>query len=651
MDRIDRRGAEYLELKVSQKEKDEREEKEKEAKQKRRKHWEESKQKGSGGKGAAKKAVRLALDAKTLRCALYLFSLTLDLIPGQASMARGQVRRGGKPLKGQNFVVSDSEEGLVKLDEGCLYRTDDMGEAMVPISLREGVNHPVKLSKDDLLMDVELIDEGAFCALKDMKTNSREYAVMRSNVTQEERDFMTEYHKQSEPQGEAHWSEGLGICNPGDYELDSYKQEPKSARTMKKVEDNMGFEETSLPDKHDCTLADLYSGHYNVCSISKETLSRPDVAIMVVLCCGPGGVSHGTVRKMGNTHLITALAIDCDPLSCATHELSHPHIPVVKYEMGEWEDTLALIHRYVPKVLMSKTYIHVSNSCRQASTGNITFRDLSQAQRDTDWYLALLAKTRCVAWTLENVPSLLRKYEGVYPTSRVFAMNAFCAMGQSRKRMILSNIALDIPKYSGKVVTARDVLGEMKGWKQHEKYWQRNSYGDARSVDTPSFTVTGGAHHIGAPTLGEMYSEHIPGWRERAMLQSLKPEAVRFPANTTETQKRQLVASVVPPLFAACLSKAVFPHLSMGVQKHNMRSMMTSLAVRSEEEIDSAFFSKGGSGREGRENRTVRLTTKESASSSKWLENEGISSYAEAAVMFEGATGAVEKENELLRKQ
>ena len=79
--------SEYLELKVSQKEKDEGEAKEKEAKQKRRKHWEESKQKGSGGKGAAKKAARLALDARTLRCALYLFSLTLDLIPGQAAMA------------------------------------------------------------------------------------------------------------------------------------------------------------------------------------------------------------------------------------------------------------------------------------------------------------------------------------------------------------------------------------------------------------------------------------------------------------------------------------------------------------------------------------------------------------------------------------
>ena len=79
-------------MKVSQKEKDERGEKEKEAKQKRRKHWEESKQKGSGGKGAAKKAVRLALDARTLRCAFCLSSLKLDLIPGQAMMARGQLR-------------------------------------------------------------------------------------------------------------------------------------------------------------------------------------------------------------------------------------------------------------------------------------------------------------------------------------------------------------------------------------------------------------------------------------------------------------------------------------------------------------------------------------------------------------------------------
>ena len=47
--------------------------------------------------------------------------------------------------------------------------------------------------------------------------NSKGYEVMRANVTQEERGFISEYHEQSEPQGEAHWSEGLGICDPRDY--------------------------------------------------------------------------------------------------------------------------------------------------------------------------------------------------------------------------------------------------------------------------------------------------------------------------------------------------------------------------------------------------------------------------------------------------
>ena len=44
---------------------------------------------------------------------------------------------------------------------------------MVSISLREGVTHPIALNEDDLLMDVELIDDGAFCALKDMNRPAR----------------------------------------------------------------------------------------------------------------------------------------------------------------------------------------------------------------------------------------------------------------------------------------------------------------------------------------------------------------------------------------------------------------------------------------------------------------------------------------------
>ena len=80
-----------------------------------------------------------------------------------------------------------------------------------------------------------------------------------------ERDCAKEWNKRrlareyATPQGEAHWSEGLGICGPRDYKLDSCTMEPKSSRATEKAEGNMGFEETSLPDKHDYTLADLYT--------------------------------------------------------------------------------------------------------------------------------------------------------------------------------------------------------------------------------------------------------------------------------------------------------------------------------------------------------------------------------------------------------
>ena len=62
-----------------------------------------------------------------------LFSLTLDLIPGQAAMARGQVRRGGNPLKGQSLVMSDSGEGLVMVDEGAALERSDFAVRRLPL--------------------------------------------------------------------------------------------------------------------------------------------------------------------------------------------------------------------------------------------------------------------------------------------------------------------------------------------------------------------------------------------------------------------------------------------------------------------------------------------------------------------------------------
>ena len=79
---------------------------------------------------------------------------------------------------------------------------------------------------------------------------------------------------------------------------------------------------------------------------------------------------------------------------------------------------MELLYRHVPKALMCKTYIHVSSSCNHASTGNIQKRDSNKTYQDTDWFLSLLEQTGCGVWTLENVPSVLKRYEGRYPSSR-----------------------------------------------------------------------------------------------------------------------------------------------------------------------------------------------------------------------------------------
>ena len=184
-----------------------------------------------------------------------------------------------------------------------------------------------------------------------------------------------------------------------------------------------------------CLLVDLYSNSCQVKSVSRETLERPDVLINVVLGSGMGGVSQGAVRRYGRFHVVTALVVDGNPSAEQTHALSMPHIPTAWYNLANTEDALNLIYRYVPKSLMSKTYIHVSNSCNHASTGNMRGRDLGKTFQDTDWFLSLLEQTGCGIWTLENVPAVLRRYEGHYPTSRRIDMSQHCECAQARTRI------------------------------------------------------------------------------------------------------------------------------------------------------------------------------------------------------------------------
>ena len=388
--------------------------------------------------------------------------------------------------------------------------------------------------------------------------------------------------------------------------------------------------------------------------------------IDVVWGGGIGGVSRGAVRKHGKYHVITALVVDSDPSAEQTHALSMPHIPTACYNLSNTEESLELLYRHVPKALMCKTFIHVSNSCNHASTGNIQKRDLNKTYQDTDWFLSLLERTGCAVWTLENVPSVLKRYEGRYPTSRRIDMCNHCACAQVRTRMILSNRMMVLPRYTGEQVTMRSVLGDIKGWPKDVKLWQRNSWGDPKSVDEPAYTVTSGAYHMGAPSLGELTSEHNATWEDRARLQMMEPEDIQFPPHTTDTEKCRLVAGAIPPPFARQLSLAAAQFQQEGAKRHSLTAMMLQLAV-SEKDTRPVFAGgveerSGGSGLmhmpeeyEQFQRQTNSTTAVKNQSLrrmkkyvSDWGSNE--SEWMESAKLFEDACTEVHSQNEVLKQ-
>ena len=151
----------------------------------------------------------------------------------------------------------------------------------------------------------------------------------------------------------------------------------KAPKTSERETNPLKVGRRVLKEKWDASLSELYSNKFQIKSVSKATLSRPDVLIDVVMGGGIGGVSRGAVRKHGKYHVITALVVDSDPSAEQTHAPSIPHIPTATacYNLSNTEEPLELLYRHVPKALMCKTYIHSSNSCNHASTGNIPKRD------------------------------------------------------------------------------------------------------------------------------------------------------------------------------------------------------------------------------------------------------------------------------------
>ena len=312
-----------------------------------------------------------------------------------------------------------------------------------------------------------------------------------------------------------------------------------------------------LPEKHNASLADWLSGEFTICSISADVFRRADVIPIVVLYGGAGGLEKGLPGKKDGKYLIPAVAIEGKASTVQAHKLNNPHVPCHQLVMVNHEEVLRVVEGYLPRDIWEKSWWHASPSCKTGSSANLgsTVAQVEEWYQTAEWSVALLKKSRCAVWTLENTVRLLRRFVGL-PTARIFRMERHCALPQKRARLIVSNVVIDLALHQGRQLSCFDVLAEKKGWVgPAADLRQRNSFAHVRACDKPAFTVTSGPHHIGGTTIGGLGDEHIPSAADRAILQGWPAgDPMVFPPGNTETENRVLAADLVPPPFAGALA-------------------------------------------------------------------------------------------------
>ena len=118
--------------------------------------------------------------------------------------------------------------------------------------------------------------------------------------------------------------------------------------------------------------------------------------------------------------------------------------------MANHEEVLAAVERYLPRAFWSKSWWHASPSCKKGSCANYG-QSPAEAKnwfKTANWTVALLKKSGCPVWTLENTVRLLQCFVG-FPTAHVFRMGRHCALPQKRARLLVGNIVISIPLYEG----------------------------------------------------------------------------------------------------------------------------------------------------------------------------------------------------------
>ena len=316
-------------------------------------------------------------------------------------------------------------------------------------------------------------------------------------------------------------------------------------------------------EKENCTLDEIRSDRYHVLSVDPAIFDDPLLIPVIVLFAGIGGISLGIRAQLENSPFtyVTVVAVECEGEIQAAHQLTHPAIPCVRYFLSDTDDSLRTLERFLPRRLWPRAWVHASPSCRLASSVN-AHRDLSKAADCTEWAVQLMRRINPACWTLEQAPTLFDDFEGKETFVSNMKFSSFCALGQDRTRMILSNQRLSFRWYHEPLPTARDRLASRWRWPTEplsSSHRMQNSYQNERSVDGPAFAVTSGTHLAGALD-GETWEPcHQLDWIDRALLQGIDypEETLRFLPSANERQKRKMVANMIPPPFAAAMHEAV----------------------------------------------------------------------------------------------
>ena len=541
----------------------------------------------------------------------------MQIGPGQQLAVSCQLAGRGAPAEHTQFVPAQTR--VHKLDaQDALYEFDADGRATV--ILTNNNKFPMEFDKEEVIVDIQWVDPAECKTVHDVQNDGNAMAILPllSSGDKEllarvlELEGECRFLRGGDGTGDTAQAGGATADGPG---LDDGGAGPPGAENkgechssrasdggslghgqtqMRRQQPVFSREPKALPPLHGASFEQWLSNHaepkWTIMSLDPSVFERSDVLARVTLYAGMGGVDTGAVVQYEGKYVVTALAIEAEAEECHTHRLNNPCVPVLQMRMVSHQQVEKALVQYLPRRFWRHAWVHASNSCKKASASNMFQRDIAAARADTAWAIGLLEKLRVAVWTLENVATLHQFFKGRYPTAHIFHMHQHCKLAQDRKRLVISNRALFLPRVT-EDYSVRQCLGGRKGWDANKRYWTRSAWGVTRDVNQRSPTVTSGHLQAGAEDVGDFGPEHTLDSVDRSLLQGFDSPPM-WSADLSESDRRRMVAQCVPPPFARVLSKAAFEYQQQAKMLTETRARMALLQELPEAEV-AAYVADG----------------------------------------------------------